>query len=61
MVGEVSDISLDIVPRLPGRMNMWRNTIYHRDIGNPTSLAAAISGFPCAYLAFRNPMDDRSH
>lgn len=61
MEGDVSDISLDIVPRLLGRMNMWRNTIYHRDIGNPTSLAAARSEFPRAYLAFRNPMDDRSH
>ena len=32
----VSEISLDIVPRLLGRMNTWQNTTYHRDIGSIT-------------------------
>lgn len=44
------EISLEIVPRLLGRMNTWHNTIYHRDIGNPASLAAAESDFPPTYL-----------
>jgi len=50
----VFDISLDIVPRLLGRANTWPNTVYHRDIGSPTALAAAELEFPRAYLASRN-------
>jgi mannose-1-phosphate guanylyltransferase len=44
------EISLEIVPRFLGRMNTWHNTTYHRDIGNPASLAAAESDFPRTYL-----------
>lgn len=49
----VHEISLDIVPRLIGRMSTWQNTIYHRDIGNTASLAAARAEFPEIYRKFR--------
>lgn len=49
----VHEISLDIVPRLIGRMNTWQNTTYHRDIGNTASLAAARAEFPEIYRKFR--------
>lgn len=54
------EISLDIVPRLIGRMNTWLNGNYHRDIGNPASLAAARAEFPGVYARFRGtraPLD----
>lgn len=57
----ISDISLDIVPRLLGRMNTWPNTCYHRDIGSPTALAAAELEFPPAYLEFKKQVDEHSH
>lgn len=47
------DISRDIMPMLLGRINTWKNDIYHRDIGNPTALAAAQTDFPDIYLRFR--------
>lgn len=39
------DISRDLIPRFLGRMNIWQNAVYHRDIGNPASLAAAHADF----------------
>jgi mannose-1-phosphate guanylyltransferase len=48
----VSEISLDIVPRLLGRMNTWQNTTYHRDIGSPSALSAAQTEFPGIYKTF---------
>jgi mannose-1-phosphate guanylyltransferase len=36
-----SDISLDLMPKLLGKMNTWLNDGYLRDIGNPESLAIA--------------------
>lgn len=52
----VTDISLDIMPRFLGKMNTWHNTIYHRDIGTPASLAAARVEFPVVYQRFKgNP------
>lgn len=49
----IFEISLDIVPRLLGRMNTWPNLVYHRDIGNPAALAAAEAEFPALYREFK--------
>jgi mannose-1-phosphate guanylyltransferase len=51
-IQRVSEISLDIVPRLLGRMNTWQNTTYHRDIGSPSALSAAQTDFPGIYKTF---------
>ena len=37
----VIDFSTEILPHYLGRINTWRNAIYHRDIGNMESWAAA--------------------
>jgi len=42
----VLDISREIIPRLLGRMNVWKNEVYHRDIGTPDSLRLAQLEFP---------------
>ena len=38
---QYSDISVDLMPKLLGKMNTWLNDGYLRDIGNPQSLAIA--------------------
>lgn len=38
---EASDISIDLMPSLLGKMNSWKNLNYLRDIGNVESLAIA--------------------
>ena len=39
------DFSLDVIPRYMGRIATYRNEDYHRDIGNPASLQAALREF----------------
>ncbi len=48
-----TDISNDVIPRMLGRLNTWQNEVYHRDIGNPTALAAAEAEFPGVYKQFK--------
>ncbi|MCG8565849.1 MAG: nucleotidyltransferase family protein [Desulfobacterales bacterium] len=38
---EFIDLSLDVLPRLLGRIFTFENTVYHRDIGTPESLETA--------------------
>jgi mannose-1-phosphate guanylyltransferase len=52
-LGDVYEISLDILPRLLGRINTWHNLIYHRDIGNQRALQAAEQEFPDVYRRFK--------
>lgn len=40
------DFSTDVIPHFMGRIQMVETTGYHRDIGNPESLAAAHREFP---------------
>jgi mannose-1-phosphate guanylyltransferase len=44
-LGPFVDISSQVVPAFLNNIYCWRNTIYHRDIGNPQALAAAQSEF----------------
>lgn len=39
--GSHPDISLDIIPKLLGKIYTWENQIYHRDIGTPESYEQA--------------------
>ena len=49
---EKVDLSTEVLPHFLGRMNTFDNTIYHRDIGTPESLARAQAEFPAVYRAF---------
>jgi mannose-1-phosphate guanylyltransferase len=49
---DVEDISLDILPHMLGRINTWKNDIYHRDIGNLAALEAAAKDFPTVLEKF---------
>lgn len=40
------DFSTEVLPHFMGRINTFCNTVYHRDIGNPASLAAACEEYP---------------
>lgn len=51
----IADISLDLIPRLMGRVCTFHNSLYHRDIGHAAALAAAQSEFPALYRLFRSP------
>lgn len=51
--GPIRDFSLDVIPRYLGRVQTFENSIYHRDIGNPSSLALAEADFPECYERFR--------
>lgn len=42
---DVIDISTEVLPRYLGRMQIFHNAEYHRDIGTPQSLALAESEF----------------
>ena len=42
---QINDISADFVPNMLGRIWVYHNDIYHRDIGTPESLAAAEKEF----------------
>jgi mannose-1-phosphate guanylyltransferase len=35
------DLSVDVIPHFLGRIQAYRHTGYHRDIGDPRSLAQA--------------------
>lgn len=43
---EEVDFSTEVIPAFLGRINTFHNDIYHRDIGNPSSLELARSEFP---------------
>jgi mannose-1-phosphate guanylyltransferase len=43
---EVVDLSTEVLPRYLGRINTFENDVYHRDIGNVQSLAAARQEYP---------------
>jgi len=43
---EEVDFSTEVIPAFLGKMNTFHNDIYHRDIGNPSSLELARSEFP---------------
>lgn len=49
---EVIDISTEVLPHYLGRMQVYHNNKYHRDIGNIESLARANAQFPEAYASF---------
>ena len=36
-MGAITDLSRDVIPQFVGRIFAWKNSIYHRDIGNPES------------------------
>ena len=42
---KASDISLEVIPYLEGKMYSWINEIYHRDIGTPKSYKLAQEEF----------------
>lgn len=44
--GPVIDLSTQMIPAFVGRIQVWRNSAYHRDIGTPQSLQAAEREFP---------------
>jgi mannose-1-phosphate guanylyltransferase len=44
--GPVIDLSTQVIPLFVGRIQVWRNSDYHRDIGTPQSLQAAERDFP---------------
>ena len=44
-LGNISDISLDMIPKFIGRINVWHNSCYHRDIGTLDSYAVALRDF----------------
>ncbi len=50
---EAADISKDVIPYMLGRLNTWKNDVYHRDIGSPVALAAAEAEFPGIYKQFK--------
>lgn len=52
-----ADISLDLIPRLLGRVCTFHNSLYHRDIGHAAALAAAQTEFPPRYRLFRSPLN----
>jgi mannose-1-phosphate guanylyltransferase len=53
----VPDISLHIVPHLLRRLYTFHNAVYHRDIGNMPSLAAARAEYPAALRRFHSPIE----
>ena len=36
-MGAITDLSRDVIPQFVGGIFAWKNSIYHRDIGNPES------------------------
>jgi mannose-1-phosphate guanylyltransferase len=53
LVGEgYTDISLDLIPHLLGKLFSFHNGTYHRDIGTLDALAAAETEFPKIYKEF---------
>lgn len=46
------DLSTEVLPHFMGRINTFTNTVYHRDIGSPESLARAALEFPPVERAF---------
>ena len=35
-MGAVTDLSRDVIPQFVGKIFAWKNSVYHRDIGNPS-------------------------
>uniref|UniRef100_E6VHG4 Nucleotidyl transferase n=1 Tax=Rhodopseudomonas palustris (strain DX-1) TaxID=652103 RepID=E6VHG4_RHOPX len=50
----VVDFSTEVLPVFMGRIFAFHNGSYHRDIGNPSSLALAQLDFPLAAIQFEN-------
>ena len=50
MKNSALDISLDLIPRLIGKMNVYEFSEYHRDIGNLASLEKAHADIPSTEL-----------
>jgi mannose-1-phosphate guanylyltransferase len=48
------DLSVDVMPRLLPHIQTYHNSLYHRDIGTPASLALAQFEFPLALAAARS-------
>ena len=46
---EVIDFSTEVLPHYMGRINIFHNNVYHRDIGTVESLMVARSEFPAIY------------
>jgi mannose-1-phosphate guanylyltransferase len=46
----VIDLSTELIPNLVGRLQIWSNTGYHRDIGTPESLRKANIEFDPAWV-----------
>jgi mannose-1-phosphate guanylyltransferase len=42
------DFSTEVIPRFLGRIQVWHNRVYHRDIGTLASLFAAQEEYPAA-------------
>ena len=42
---EATDLCGQIVPRLIGRLNIFQNDVYHRDIGTPQSYQQAVKDY----------------
>ena len=49
----IVDLSTEVLPHFIGRINTFENTVYHRDIGTPQSLAVARHEFSRLQLASR--------
>jgi mannose-1-phosphate guanylyltransferase len=50
----VKEISIDLIPKLIGAINVFHNSSYHRDIGNPTALSQSLHEFPAIYQKFKS-------
>lgn len=46
------DLSTEVLPHFIGRINTFRNDVYHRDIGTPDALRLARTEFPSAAARF---------
>ncbi|ACF02938.1 Nucleotidyl transferase [Rhodopseudomonas palustris TIE-1] len=54
----VVDFSTEVLPVFMGRIFSFHNGSYHRDIGNPSSLALAQLDYPLAVLASPRPYEE---
>lgn len=50
--GPFAEISLDFIPIILGKLNIFNNTVYHRDIGTLASLEQAQRDFEGVYRKF---------
>ncbi len=50
----IIDFSLDVIPKFIGRIFTFKNTVYHRDIGNPASYALGLDEFSKLQAQIKN-------